>query len=80
MISGLSCGKGGIGEALVKEFALRGLYPIATILPSEDDGHLVHANITCYRLDVTNEDSILQLKKQIFNLTDGNLGVLVNNA
>lgn len=74
------CGQGGIGEALVKQYALRGLFPIATVLPSERDEHLVQAGITCYHLDVTREESIVELKKKIVDLTDGSLDILVNNA
>lgn len=75
-----SCGQGGIGEALVKQYALRGLFPIATVLPSESNEHLVQAGITCYHLDVTREESIVELKKKIVELTNGSLEVLVNNA
>ncbi|KFA79678.1 hypothetical protein S40288_09077 [Stachybotrys chartarum IBT 40288] len=74
------CGQGGIGEALVREYARHGLHPIATILPSESDQHLIEAQITCFHLDVTQEDSIVELKDKIWKLTDGFLDILVNNA
>ncbi|KAJ2989152.1 hypothetical protein NUW58_g3616 [Xylaria curta] len=74
------CGRGGIGEALVNEYALRGLRPIATVLPCEDSDHLIQAGITCYNLDVTSEESIEDLKAKIFDLTNGFLDILVNNA
>ncbi|KAI0200237.1 NAD(P)-binding protein [Astrocystis sublimbata] len=74
------CGKGGIGEGLVVEFARRGLHSIATVLPFEDRNHLIEAGITCYELDVTNEQSIGTLKSKITDLTGGYLDILVNNA
>ncbi|KAH8781185.1 hypothetical protein F5883DRAFT_168950 [Diaporthe sp. PMI_573] len=74
------CGQGGIGEALVKQYALCGLHPIATVLPSERNEHLVQAGITCYYLDVTREESVVELKGKVLELTGGSLEVLVNNA
>ncbi|KAI1405138.1 hypothetical protein F4819DRAFT_482898 [Hypoxylon fuscum] len=74
------CGQGGIGEALVKQYALAGLHPIATVLPSEPSDHLTKAGITWFPLDVTNEESIVDLKRQLFDLTGGRLHILVNNA
>ncbi|KAJ2976920.1 hypothetical protein NUW58_g7967 [Xylaria curta] len=74
------CGQGGIGEALVKEYALHGFHPIATLLPSEPDNHLTEAGITVFRLDVTENDSVHELKRQVVELTGGFLEILVNNA
>ncbi|KAK8024079.1 hypothetical protein PG993_012145 [Apiospora rasikravindrae] len=74
------CGKGGIGEALVKEYASRGLHAIATVLPTESSDHLSEPGITCFKLDLTVEQSILDLKQSIQDLTGGRLDVLVNNA
>ncbi|KAJ8119313.1 hypothetical protein O1611_g10634 [Lasiodiplodia mahajangana] len=74
------CGQGGIGEALVTEYANRGFHAIATVLPTEPSEHLSGAGITWFPLDVTQEASIEGLKKHIMNLTDGYLDVLVNNA
>lgn len=74
------CGEGGIGEALVKEYALRGLRPIATVLPSETSSHLLDLGIVCYQLDVTSEESVTELKQKVMELTGGYLDVLVNNA
>lgn len=75
-----SCGKGGIGEALVKEYARRGVHPIATVLPSESNEHLTLAGIDWFPLDVTKEESIVKFKQQVIELTGGSLNVLVNNA
>ncbi|KAJ2999378.1 hypothetical protein NUW58_g14 [Xylaria curta] len=74
------CGRGGIGEALVTEYASRGFHAIATVLPTESSEHLVGAGITVFPLDVTQEASIESLKKSINSLTDGYLDILVNNA
>lgn len=64
----------------MKEYALQGLRPIATVLPSETSAHLLDAAIVCYQLDVTLEESVKELKKKVMELTDGYLDVLVNNA
>ncbi|KAK7954810.1 hypothetical protein PG988_015504 [Apiospora saccharicola] len=72
--------KGGIGEALAKEYTSRGLSTIATVLPSESSDHLTEAGITCFQLDLTVPQSILDLKQNVQSLTHGRLDVLVNNA
>lgn len=74
------CGKGGIGEALIREYTRRGIHAIATVLPNENSDHLVAAGITWFPLDVTNEQSVVSLKEKIVSLTDGYLDFLINNA
>ncbi|KAH0489950.1 hypothetical protein TgHK011_001439 [Trichoderma gracile] len=74
------CGKGGIGEALVQEYTRRGIFAIATVLPNEKSDHLTATGITWFPLDVTDEESVISLKKKIDSLTNGYLDVLVNNA
>ncbi|KAK4077738.1 uncharacterized protein Triagg1_3432 [Trichoderma aggressivum f. europaeum] len=74
------CGKGGIGEALILEYARRGIYAIATVLPNENSNHLTVAGITWFPLDVTDEQSVINLKREISSITDGYLDILVNNA
>ncbi|UKZ78457.1 hypothetical protein TrVFT333_006197 [Trichoderma virens FT-333] len=74
------CGKGGIGEALILEYTRRGIYAIATVLPTENSDHLTVAGITWFPLDVTDEQSVVDLKKSIASVTDGYLDFLVNNA
>ena len=74
------CGQGGIGEALVKEYAARGLQAIGTLLPFEKSDHLDEAGITWFKLDVTSEQSIIDLKHELEKLTKGFLDVLVNCA
>lgn len=82
LLRGLNrCGKGGIGEALVHEYAQKGIHAIATVLPSEKSDHLDGlTSVSWFTLDVTEESSIRQLLKNISQLTDGYLDVLVNNA
>ena len=75
-----SCGKGGIGEALITEYARRQIHPIATVLPNESSDHLTQAGITWFPLDVTDEKSVVALKENILAVTGGYLDILVNNA
>lgn len=75
-----SCGRGGIGEALVTEYSRKGLHAIATVLPNEASDHLSEAGITFYTLNVTSEKSILEMKANLQKLTGGRLDVLVNCA
>ncbi|KAI8963503.1 NAD(P)-binding protein [Daldinia sp. FL1419] len=74
------CGCGGIGEALAHEYTRAGIRAIATILPTESGEHLTEAGITWFYLDVTIEESIIKLKRQVSDLTGDVLDVLVNNA
>ncbi|KAI0808630.1 hypothetical protein GGR55DRAFT_200445 [Xylaria sp. FL0064] len=74
------CGKGGIGEALVKEYTKRGVHAIATVLPNENHDHLDHAGITWFPLDVTVEQSVVDLKKNVLAVAGDHLDILVNNA
>ncbi|KAI0430784.1 hypothetical protein F5Y09DRAFT_306868 [Xylaria sp. FL1042] len=74
------CGKGGIGEALVKEYTKRGVHAIATVLPNESHDHLTQAGITWFPLDVTIEESVIDLKKNILAIAGDCLDILVNNA
>jgi 1-acylglycerone phosphate reductase len=64
----------------VKQYKSRGIYPIATLLPSEPSEHLDAAGITWFPLDVTKDDSIANLKHSIDAITHGQLDILVNNA
>jgi 1-acylglycerone phosphate reductase len=75
-----SCGRGGIGEALVTEYSRRGVHAIATVLPNEDSTHLTEAGITFFPLDVTDEQSVTELKASVQKLTAGRLDILVNCA
>lgn len=64
----------------MKEYLRQGVQPIATILPTEPSDHLVQAGVEFFPLDVTKDDSIIQLKQQVYKLTGGVLHILVNNA
>ncbi|KAM6480593.1 NAD(P)-binding protein [Trichoderma sp. SZMC 28011] len=74
------CGKGGIGEALILEYTRRDIYAIATVLPNENSNHLSAAGIPWFPLDVTDEQSVINLKREISSITGGYLDILVNNA
>lgn len=74
------CGQGGIGEALVLEYKRRGVNPIATVLPNESSDHLTKAGITFFVLDVTKDESVVELKAKVQSLTGGRLDILVNCA
>ena len=62
------------------EYTRRGVHAIATVLPHEAKDHLVKSGVTVYSLDVTVEQSILDLKAELHELTGGHLDVLVNCA
>ncbi|RFU76452.1 nad -binding [Trichoderma arundinaceum] len=74
------CGKGGIGEAIIQEYTRHGVHTIATVLPNENSDHLVAVGATWFPLDVTDEESVANLKEKILVLTNGYLDFLVNNA
>ncbi|KAJ4296343.1 NADPH-dependent 1-acyl dihydroxyacetone phosphate reductase [Kalmusia sp. IMI 367209] len=74
------CGNGGIGHALAKEFKAKGYTVITTLLAHEDNTHLVEAGIHSFVADVTKDADLEGLRKQVSELTDGHLDVLVNNA
>ncbi|KAI1358230.1 hypothetical protein F5Y08DRAFT_322364 [Xylaria arbuscula] len=74
------CGAGGIGEALVKEYTNHGVHAIATVLPNESHDHLTQAGITWFPLDVTVEQSVVDLKNSIVSIAGDRLDILVNNA
>ena len=57
-----------------------GCTAIATTLPWESKRHLTCAGITCFDLDVTNDESVQTLAMEVKKLTEGRLHVLVNNA
>jgi 1-acylglycerone phosphate reductase len=47
---------------------------------SQPSEHLDIAGITYFRLDVTMEESIQELKRHVMSLTSGYLDILVNNV
>jgi 1-acylglycerone phosphate reductase len=64
----------------VKEHGRRGFIAIATLLPSDSSEHLDCAEITWFYLDVTQDCSIIKLKRRLDAIVNGYLHVLVNNA
>lgn len=64
----------------MRHSALIGFVVIVTVLPWENKDHLQLNGVHCYELDVTKNDSVQSLKKNVHKLTDGRLSVLVNNA
>lgn len=53
---------------------------ISTLLPHESEDHLLVKGIKVARTDVTNEESVLELKSFTNSLTMGKLDILINNA
>ncbi|CRL21973.1 Short-chain dehydrogenase/reductase SDR [Penicillium camemberti] len=74
------CGRGGIGHALASRLREENIEVIATLLPHENDEHLVSKGVHVTRTDVTKDESVEELKNTIQNLTGGRLDILVNNA
>ncbi|KAF7520836.1 hypothetical protein PCG10_008762 [Penicillium crustosum] len=74
------CGIGGIGHALASRLREENIEVIATLLPHENDEHLVSKGVHVTRTDVTKDESVEELKKMIQQLTRGRLDILVNNA
>lgn len=64
----------------MRESTRRGIYAIATVLPHEASDHLSKADINFFPLDVTHEQSIVDLKAAVQELTAGSLDILVNCA
>lgn len=74
------CTPGGIGHCLAKEFKSKGLRVFATARKADSISDLKDQGIETLSLEVTNIDSIRELKNQISSLTGGTLDILVNNA
>lgn len=74
------CTTGGIGEALAKEFHLRGIRVFATSRNIDTMQSLAEAGIETLSLDVTDSASIRKAKAAIAERTGSSLNILVNNA
>ncbi|KAI4289982.1 MAG: hypothetical protein L6R35_000744 [Caloplaca aegaea] len=57
-----------------------GFTVIATVLPHEDQEHLLSLQIKVSCTDVTSEASVLELKETVETISKGRLDVLINNA
>ncbi|KAI1296454.1 short chain dehydrogenase [Xylaria venustula] len=74
------CGKGGIGNALALEFKARGYMVIATLLAHETREHLTDLGIHVFTADVTKDNDIEELRRDVAEITGDKLSILVNNA
>ncbi|KAJ5611895.1 hypothetical protein N7528_009000 [Penicillium herquei] len=74
------CGYGGIGHALAFKLREQNVEVIATLLPHENEDHLIAKGVHVTRTDVTNDSSVEKLKETIQKLTGGKLDILINNA
>lgn len=63
----------------MNQFIWLGFTVLATLLPSESKEHLLSVGITCFELDVTNDESVCALRKAVEKIGD-QLEILVNNA
>ena len=74
------CSKGGIGDALALEFHERGVRVFSTARNLSKVEHHQALGIEVLQLDVTDEESIEHVVKEVEKLTGGKLDFLVNNA
>ncbi|KAI4262031.1 MAG: hypothetical protein L6R42_002786, partial [Xanthoria sp. 1 TBL-2021] len=72
--------RGGIGNALAREFCTRGLRVLATARTAEAVQDLADAGIETLLLEVTSDKSIAICKDEVSERTAGRLDYLVNNA
>lgn len=59
---------------------ISGYTVISTLLPHEPEDHLLAKGITVTRTDVSNDESVLLLKRFTEGITNGKLHMLINNA
>jgi 1-acylglycerone phosphate reductase len=76
----IGASKGGIGDAIAKEFLQRGCRVFATARSIEKVEHLQHLGIEVLALDVTSSESIDGAVVAIAKLIGGSLDFLVNSA
>lgn len=62
------------------EFNARGLHVVATARNRNSIAELQEMGMTTLSLEVTDNDSILEVKKAVSELTGGKLDILINNA
>ena len=74
------CSPGGIGHSLAREFRSQGFTVFATARNANSISDLTGNGIETLSLEVTSEESIATLKREISSRTDGKLDILVNNA
>jgi 1-acylglycerone phosphate reductase len=71
--------KGGIGDAIAKEFLHKGCQVFATARSMEKVEHLQQIGIEVLTLDVTSSKSIDDAAAEITRQTGGSLDILVNS-
>lgn len=74
------CNPGGIGNSLVREFHSRGLRVFATARQTTNISDLAGIGVETFSLEVTDPESISNLRQEIVSKTGGKLDYLVNNA
>jgi len=74
------CSPGGIGHALAREFASKGLRVLATARSASTISDLQDHGIETLSLVVDDEGSVKACRKEVEALTGGKLDILVNNA
>ena len=74
------CSKGGIGDALAREFHAKGVRVLATGRNLSKLEHFNALGIETLQLDVENSESIKAAAKAASDLTGGKLDYLVNNS
>ncbi|KAI1161566.1 hypothetical protein F5B18DRAFT_429019 [Nemania serpens] len=74
------CGEGGIGHALSLEFQRQGYTVITTLLKHESREHLTEHGIHVFATDVTKDEDVDQLVKDVTDILPSGLDILVNNA
>lgn len=74
------CSKGGIGDALAREFHDRGIRVLATGRTLQKLSHLRDLGIEVIELDVESTESIRAAAETVNSFTGGRLDFLVNNS
>lgn len=76
----IGASKGGIGDAIAKEFLRKGCRVFATARSIEKVEHLQQIGIEVLTLDVTSSKSIDDAAAEITKQTGGSLDILVNSS
>ncbi|KAL5350263.1 hypothetical protein ACLOAV_005301 [Pseudogymnoascus australis] len=76
----IGASKGGIGDAIAKEFLRKGCRVFATARSIEKVEHLQQIGIEVLTLDVTSSKSINDATTEIAKQTGGSLDILVNSS
>lgn len=74
------CNPGGIGNSLAREFNSHGLRVFATARQTSSIQDLAEIGVETFPLEVTDAESINNLRQELSSRTGGRLNYLVNNA